>query len=290
MFTQSFPQLLRWALASFSLVIGVMWLLALGLVGGYALGLTLAVAAAMMAVVGVIGVGAVGASWTAIRVTQAMRARWPVRRRARTPAGRAPREAPVSGSGMSLNEKAEALGRADILLGLPSVELEHVAKYAQERHAEADTMLAVERQPGEDIYFILHGRVQLFTRSGVGEITVRVAGPGESLPLAALLDSGVHVTSARAMTDVVALSVKREDLLRLCAGRPALGAHVYRAAATVMARRYNETLQRMTTSLEYALQGKVLTPGGLVLGEPSGPIRATPHVETSTPSSANWPD
>ncbi|MBM4438382.1 MAG: cyclic nucleotide-binding domain-containing protein, partial [Actinobacteria bacterium] len=175
MLTQTFPQLLRWALASFSMVIGVMSLLALGLVGGYALGLTLALAAVMVAIVGVIGAGAMGASWSAIRVTQLARARWPVGRMARAPAGRERRGARAPGPGMSLNEKAEALGRADIFLGLPSPELEHVAFYAEERHAPAGAMLAVERQQGQDIYFILRGQVQLFTRSGLGEITVRVA-------------------------------------------------------------------------------------------------------------------
>lgn len=286
---QSLSLLLRWSAVAFSTVMGVMGLLLLGVVGGYGLGLALGAVMTAAFLMGAIGLAAFSFGWTFLRFADTVTHRWTVFLSGRR------KQASLSPQGqppfvpMSLNEKAEALGRMDIFTGLPATELEHVAAMAHEQSIPSGESLAVEREPGQAIFFIRSGQVQLFTTGDIGEITVRVASACESLPLAALLDSGIHVTSARAMTDVQALVIGREDLRRLCAGRPFLGAHVYYASATVMARRYNETLQRMTAALDFAMQGRSTAAGAPWMAEPVSTLLAQ-RDETSVPGPARWVD
>ena len=60
---------------------------------------------------------------------------------------------------------------------------------------------------------------------------MRVAGPGESFPLAALLGSGTLITSGEAITEMDVLAIPVAELSALCEREPALGSHVYRSAA-----------------------------------------------------------
>jgi CRP-like cAMP-binding protein len=180
------------------------------------------------------------------------------------------------------------VARADVFAGLPSRDIAALARIARPRSVAAGTFLARQRERGSEIFTIVRGSVQLVTQSQAGEITVRIAGPGECLPLAVLMDPGVHVTSAIAMTDVDALVMERGELVDVLRRRPRAGQHVYRMAATVLARRYNETLSRMTAAVDQVMQR-----GSLAAGMADADLgKRTPSLagQAQPEGPANWPD
>jgi CRP-like cAMP-binding protein len=108
--------------------------------------------------------------------------------------------------------------------------------------------------PADHVFVIMEGRVELWATSDAGPLSLRIAGPGESFPLAALVGSGALISSATAMTDVRLLAIPRSVLLELCATQPEVGMAVYRMVAGVLAGRYQQTLQRLTAGSRRALQ------------------------------------
>ncbi len=108
--------------------------------------------------------------------------------------------------------------------------------------------------PADHVFVIMEGRVDLWVTSGAGPLSLRIAGPGESFPLAALVGSGTLISSATAMTDVRLLAIPRSVLLDLCDAQPKVGMAVYRTVASVLAGRYQQTLQRLTVGARQALR------------------------------------
>jgi CRP-like cAMP-binding protein len=86
-------------------------------------------------------------------------------------------------------------------------------------------------------------------------MTVRIAGPGESFPLASLVGYGMLITSVRAMRDMDVWELDRQPLLDLCHRRPEIGARIFAAAAGVMASRYRDTLKRLTAAADQSVAG-----------------------------------
>lgn len=107
---------------------------------------------------------------------------------------------------------------------------------------------------GESMFVILEGEAHLTTRSEVGEISVRIARPGEAFPLAALLGSGTLITSGEALTDMEVLAIPRSELLTLCSREPEIGMRMYAAIGRLFANRYAETLTHLTISAERELR------------------------------------
>lgn len=146
------------------------------------------------------------------------------------------------------------IGEIDIFRHLTGPEMAQVAAIAEVAVVPEGSSLARQGEEGAKVYGLLEGRVQLTTRSDRGELTVRVAGPGESLPLAALLGQGQLLTTARAMTDLRAVVIPRDAFLDLCARRPQIGMKVYRAIADILGGRYRNTLSRLALTLEERLR------------------------------------
>ena len=113
--------------------------------------------------------------------------------------------------------------------------------------------LGVAGESGYQLYIIMGGRAQLSAQSALGDITVRVAGPGESFPLAALIGSGTLITSVRAMTDMELLAIPCSRLRALCSENSEIGMHIYKEIADVLANRYKRTLRHLATGAEGVL-------------------------------------
>ena len=107
---------------------------------------------------------------------------------------------------------------------------------------------------GHNLFIILDGEAQLTTHSEVGDISIRVAGPGESFPLATLLGSGTLITTGKALTNMEVLAVPRTELLRLCSENTEIGMRAYKTAAQIFAGRYSSTLTQLALSVEREIQ------------------------------------
>ena len=137
------------------------------------------------------------------------------------------------------------LANLDIFHTLDRRMLAQVARIAHIVQLPEGTVLAKQDDMGDRIYGILEGSVQLTIDSGQGEITVRVAGPGECLPIAALLGERALITTAYAMTDLQVVEIPEAPLRSVLQGHPRVGHLVYRAVAEILAARYRRTLGRL---------------------------------------------
>ena len=109
-------------------------------------------------------------------------------------------------------------------------------------------------ESGKHLFIIIEGETRLSVQSEVGEITVRVAGPGESFPMAALLESGTLITSGEALTDMDVLAIPSASLIQLCREDNAIGNRIYRAVAQLFASRYGDALVNLAASIENELE------------------------------------
>lgn len=138
--------------------------------------------------------------------------------------------------------------RVDIFQGLSAAQVARVEALGRMVHIPSDEVVGKAGEEGSHIYIIVAGKAELTTRSGLGELTVRIAEAGESLPLATLLGKGILITTITAMTDLETLAIPRESLLRLCQSRPEIGACIYANMAEILAGRYKAALAHFTSS------------------------------------------
>ena len=137
---------------------------------------------------------------------------------------------------------------------LSQEQIEKVVALGGKRAVAAGEMLGTGGELGENMFVILEGEAHLTTHSEVGEISVRIARPGEAFPLAALLGSGTLITSGEALTDMEVLAIPRSELLMLCTREPEIGMRIYAAIGRLFSNRYAETLTHLTISAERELR------------------------------------
>ncbi len=109
---------------------------------------------------------------------------------------------------------------------------------------------------GQNLFVIQSGEAQLTAQSEIGQIAVRVAGPGESFPQAVLLGEGTLITAGSALSDMTLLQIPRAPLLDLCTQDAAIGRGIYAATAQQFATRYSRTLTQLGLSASREIRGE----------------------------------
>jgi uncharacterized membrane protein len=118
-----------------------------------------------------------------------------------------------------------------------------LAQVVDLRNAGEGHVLFHSGDPGEALYVVASGEVELFLEDNVGEkIVVAVAAKGDMFGELALLDEGARSATARTRTDCQLVEVARDDLLRLVQKHPD-AAMALLAAMAAMTRRTNEALR-----------------------------------------------
>lgn len=156
-------------------------------------------------------------------------------------------EAEISGLCTRLRE-------TDVFEGLTDHELRLIASIGERRNVRSGERLAHAGSRGVDVFTIFDGQLRLLTRRADEEATVRVAGVNETVPLAAILEPPLLVTTIEAATDGEVFAIPRSRFVDLCELQPMIGFHVYRAAAKVFEHRYRKTLDDLATSLKSVLE------------------------------------
>ncbi len=153
--------------------------------------------------------------------------------------------------------RMELLKQVDVFGDLTEKQIEMIASLARESYFREGDVIAKAGEPADDLIVVLAGEAQLSAESGVGDITVRIAGFGDSFPLAGLVTTGESVTSAWAVTDMDVLSIPCIQFTDLCSKNPDIGYQVYQNIADVFVRRYSKTLAHLTLSAEKALEANL---------------------------------
>ena len=124
---------------------------------------------------------------------------------------------------------------ADVPLfrGLDSHGLEAVAAQLRPERYESDAAVVTQGEPGDRLYIIASGSVEIVVSSGAGERRINTLGEGEYFGEMALLTDAPRAATVRTITRTLLYSLTREDFAALLAREPTIAAAV---SATVAER------------------------------------------------------
>jgi CRP/FNR family cyclic AMP-dependent transcriptional regulator len=154
------------------------------------------------------------------------------------------------------------LARNELFEHLNEEDRARLAEVVDRRELPAGTTLFNAGEPGESLFVVTTGAVELYIRDTAGQkIVLTVAGDGEIFGELALLDRGARTATAVAVVDTELLELDREDLLLLFQKTPlaavrllaAMG-HMTRKAddllRTRVSRNVNEELEEHLSALQ----------------------------------------
>lgn len=146
------------------------------------------------------------------------------------------------------------LAQVDLFKDMTPEQVALLQPLAMPLHIWAGQQLIQAGDRGDLLFAVLDGKAQLYASSSVGEVTVRVAGPGESFPLASMIGNGVLITSVDALTDMDLVALSTSNLRLLCNERADIGMHIYQRIATILGGRYKKALGMLTETAEVTLR------------------------------------
>ena len=161
---------------------------------------------------------------------------------------------PMAARGGDSGLKSHLFKDIDLFEGLSDGQIDRVVSLGRRLQISFGEFLGTGGEQGENLFVILQGEADLFAHSEIGEIAVRIAGPGEAFPLAALLGSGTLITSGEALTDMEVLAIPRSELLMLCSKDTEIGMKIRVNVAQLVANRYSATLTQLAVSAERELR------------------------------------
>lgn len=111
-------------------------------------------------------------------------------------------------------------------------------------------------QPGESLFIVRSGSIELFIKDTAGQkIVLTIAEEGDLFGELSLLDSGPRTATAIALSDVELLVLDRDDLLLLFQKRPDAALNML-AAMSSMTRKADELLRtRVSRNVNEAMEG-----------------------------------
>lgn len=109
------------------------------------------------------------------------------------------------------------------------------------------TALFHRGDPGDSLYVVKSGEVEIFFKNDTGErLVLELAGPGDFFGEISLLDAGPRMASALVTKDLEAVVVDRDDLAELIRIRPGAAMELLTATGRRL-RETNEKLRRTAT-------------------------------------------
>lgn len=122
----------------------------------------------------------------------------------------------------------DSLRNAELFFEMTNAQLEKIAAICQEETYDPGAIVFQENDPGEAMYLIADGEVEIRLNpqviGGTGDPkTVGTFRRGQSFGEMALIDEGNRSASAHCIHTTKLIILKRDDILKLAEGDPALG-------------------------------------------------------------------
>lgn len=140
---------------------------------------------------------------------------------------------------MHLEESKRVLRRSDLFQDLSSTHIDLVLMVCEELNHLAGDYVFRENDPGDSIYLIAQGVVEVVLEPHTDDetpIAVAVMAPTSTFGEVTLVEqNGQRTASVRCRTDAQLIRIPRERLLKLCKDYPAIGFHVMRRIAAELA-------------------------------------------------------
>ena len=120
----------------------------------------------------------------------------------------------------------ELLARVQLFAGLSPDELEWIGEAAQHRTFAEGELLFEIGEPGNSLFVVTAGTVQVLHPHTAATFQLARIGPGEFIGEMSLLDDSPRSATAKAICDVEALVLDKADFHRLVRARPDVGLHL----------------------------------------------------------------
>jgi len=136
-----------------------------------------------------------------------------------------------------MDERRSLLGACDLFAGLDEAAVEVVAGSSSEKEFPAGATLFTPGSTREACYVVTDGQVEILREDGGEAERLSVLGPGDAVAEGALLEPSVHTTTARALTRVRAVELRRDVTLEALAAHGEAAVQVLGRVASVITRR-----------------------------------------------------
>ncbi|MBK9655104.1 MAG: DUF1003 domain-containing protein [Rhodanobacteraceae bacterium] len=138
----------------------------------------------------------------------------------------------------------ELLADVELFEHMTDEDRAHLAQFIGGRELPAGTLLFQAGQPGEAMYVVKRGEIELYIKDHAGQkIALATAGVGQVFGEMALLDHGPRTATARALADSELLELDRASLLLLFKTTPTAALSLL-AAVSHMTRKADELLRQ----------------------------------------------
>jgi len=114
----------------------------------------------------------------------------------------------------------EALRAAPLFQGLSDGDLQRLADMVERQHLVPGDFLLREGEPGDAMFIVTAGELEVTKRTGTTELPIARVGPGAIQGEIAAIEGRERAASVRALTDVDVIRIPREALLALLDAGP----------------------------------------------------------------------
>lgn len=143
-------------------------------------------------------------------------------------------------------EKILFLKTVHIFAGMTGEELHALAEIVEEVEVKGGETIFSEGEPGEEMYIIVNGSVQVLHGEGAAQTLLATLGEREVLGEMSILDDEPRSATARTSEDTVMLKIRRDDFRELIGEEPEVAFGVFRVFTRRIRRANVETEQAAT--------------------------------------------
>ncbi len=126
----------------------------------------------------------------------------------------------------------EFISQHPLFSGLTPPDVEQLCRDSQRITAAPGTLVIREGEPGDSLFLVLDGKLEVSKREGDQDVLLAVRGPGEVVGEMSLLEQGPRSASAHAVQTTEILEIGQESFRRVLEKNPEAAAKVLRAMAS----------------------------------------------------------
>lgn len=151
----------------------------------------------------------------------------------------------------------ETLRNCSLFKGLSAEDLEALVPLFSEKEMAEGTTVFVENMPGESLYLVRQGTIQISKMIAEGqERTLIVMGPEEVFGEMAILDGSARSATARVAEKATLLSIRKGDFEALCERNPRTGLKLMRNIIRLFSQRVKENNNEYRDMLIWSMGAK----------------------------------
>lgn len=142
-----------------------------------------------------------------------------------------------------------------MLQGFSDGELSSLAKFCELREMAEGTTVFLENMPGESLFLVRKGTIRISRMFAEGdEKTLVVLGPEDIFGEMAVIDELPRAATARVAEDAELISLKKQDLDRLCREDAPLALKLVNNIARIFSKRVREANEEYREMLVWSMQ------------------------------------